>query len=566
MDIGKVKDLRDRHKLLFSAALVIPLLLLTWLFIPITFETNDDAYLMSCLSGAKTGKPEADTIFSLFLWGKLVSSLYALNVGIPWYTLIFMALITLSMITVCYCVVLSFPRWGGSFFFLLYFCMFLYYSAIFQYTVVSAYCGGAAVSLLLIDKKGEDKKHIIVKNILIFTFAFFAVNIRSRVGYLLLGSAAFAICLEIFAYLVFKDSDRQKIKRMVFSFLIILATVISSMAVNDIRESVEGWVDFREYNSERVNFTDYAKLDYESNEDLFEKIGWSEEFYELVKRWFFMDEAVNAETLRQINERSVHGSIRVGRSLLHEWFPKIDFQVKMWVLMMLFLLLDAVIHRGRSLRRSMISFLWMFVWFAETQYFGHTGRIAERAFEAWTLLAVIPSVLGTAGTCQTVEERKKSVAERVVIPVLLIAFGIVCVRHPNGGFLKAKEFSQARSESKIMAADVENYAIAHPKNIYITGLSIPREGGPWRVYDKGLPYNFIFWGGSFYNSPLYYAQLERNGLDHIYMEDFFDENIYFMAREEPDENLYHVMLEKFPGCKYEIVDKNDGFIVYQFLQ
>lgn len=566
MDAIKLRDLRDRHRLLLSVALVIPLLAFTWVLIPITFETNDDAYLMSCLSGAKTGKPEADTIFSLFLWGKIVSSLYTLNVGVPWYTLIFMALITLSLITVCYCVILSFPRCGGSLFCLLYFCMFLYYSVIFQYTVVSAYCGVAAVSLLLIDKKGEDRKYVLVKNILIFSFTFFAVNIRSRMGYLLLGSVAFAICLEILAYLLFRAGNRQKIKRMFFSFFIILATVIISMAANDIRESMEGWAAFREYNSERVRFTDYSKPDYESNQDLFERIGWSEEFYELVKRWFFMDETVNTETLRRINERSVRGSIRVGRSLLHEWFPKIEFQVKMWVLLLVFLLLEAAIHRERRLRRCMVSFLWLFVWFAETQYFGYKGRIAERAFEAWTLLAVVPSILGSAGSCETMEDRKRSVAERAAIPVLLIAFCIVCVIHPGGGFPGAKEFSLARGEGKIINAYVEEYVINHPENIYIAEMSVPREGEPWRVYDKGLPYNFIFWGGSFYHSPLYYEQLEKNGLEHIYMEDFFEGNIYFIAREKPDENLYHVMLEKFPECTYEIIEENNGFIVYKYLQ
>lgn len=565
--IMKTRDMRDKHRLLFSVVLVTVLLALTWTMIPITFETSDDAFMMSCLSGGKTGKPQADTIFSLFLWGRAVSALYLINAGIPWYTLIFLSLVALSLMTICYCVVSSFPEWGGSLFCLLYFCMFLYYSVIIQFTMISAYCGVAAVSLMLIGGGKEDRKQIIIKNAIIFFFAFFAFNIRSKVGYLILGNAAFAVCLEILKYLI-KVTDKRKIRNMAVSFFIMCIAAGISIGTNSIHESTDEWQKFREYHVERANFTDYSKLEYETNKDLFDEIGWSEKFYELVQQWFFMDETVNAETFRQINERNVHGSIRVGRSLLREWFPKIDFQVKAWVLLLLFLGIDAVRHRAGRFRKSIVSLLWLVVWFAETQYFGYTGRVMERAFEAWTLLAVIPSVLGVSGDCPGTEERAgerhNSAAENVIVSVLALALCIVCVWHSNGGYTRAKTFALARDEIKITQAQIEDYAMEHSENLYITGTSLSREGGPWRVYTESLPYNLIFWGGSAYNSPLYYAQLRKNGLEHIFMEDFFGEKICFIAREEPDESLYAVMEEKFPGCVCEVIDEKDGFIVYRY--
>lgn len=568
MDIlMKARDMQDSHKLLFSVVLVTVLLALTWMMIPITFETSDDAFMMSCLSGGKTGEPHTDTIFSLFLWGKALSVLYLVNAGIPWYTLIFLGLIAASLITICYCVLSFFPEWGGCLFGLLYFCMFLYYSAIVQFTMVSAYCGVAAVSLMLMDRKEESRKYSIIKNIILFSFAFFAVNIRAKVGYLMLGNAAFAVFLEGIRYLL-KAADMRKIKSMTVSLLLMCAAAGVSVGANRVYESRDDWREFREFHAERVNFTDYTKLDYESNKDLFEQIGWSENFYELVQNWFFMDEDVNAETLGQINERNVHGSIRVGRSLLREWFPKIDLQVRVWVVMLMFLVLVTVKQRAGGYRRSMVSFAWLFIWFVETQYFGYTGRVMERAFEAWTLLAVVPSVLGMAGECQKVEvksgEEKKRITENVIISVLALAVCILCARHPNGGYVRAKSFAQSRSEAKITQANIEDYAIEHPENIYISGTSLPREGGPWRVYTGGRPYNLLFWGGSYYHSPLYYEQLKRNGLEHIFMEDFFAENVYFIAREELDECLRNVMEEKFSGCTYTITEEGDGFVVYQF--
>lgn len=556
------KGLKDRHRLLFSAVLVTVLLAATWALIPITFETNDDESLMNYLSGAKTGKPEADTTLILFLWGKIVSSLYRITGAVPWYTLIFLALIALSLVTVCYCVVVSFPKWGGSLFCLLYFSMFLYYSVILQFTTVAAFCGVAAVSLLLIGREEETRKNIIIKNILIFSFMFCSVNIRMTVGYLVLGNAAFAICLEILRYL-FKTADKRKIKNMIISFLALLAAAAISIAVNNIHESLGEWEEFREYNSERVNFIDYSKPDYEPNKDLFDKIGWSEEFYELVQRWFFMDENINTETLRQINERNVHGPIHVGRTLLHEWFPNTEFQVKAWVLLLIVLLVDAV-RRREGRRRTMVSFLWLFVWFAETQYFGYTGRIMERALEAWTLLAVIPSILGTGGNCSVTEEGNRNRKENLILSGVALALCLMCACYPVGGYVRAKSFSLACSEAKIRWANIEDYAIAHQENVYIYGVPLSGGGSPFRVYTEGLPYNLIFWGGSFYNSPIYYAQIQKNGFEQIYMEDFFEENVYFIAGDTPDENLSHVMEEKFPGCTCEVTDEQDGFIVYKY--
>ena len=301
---------------------------MTWSLIPMVFETNDDLSMMGCLAGAWTGKPEADTVFSLFLWGKIVSFLYTVNVGMPWYTMIFLSLIFLSLTTVCYCLKEAFPKWGGSMFCLLYFCMFLYYSVVLQFTVVSAFCGVAALSVLLLEKRGKSLRDFIINNVIISFFMFFAINIRSEVGYLTLASAAFAVCLEVLRYLL-KAVDVQTLKRMAASFLMLCIMAGISVGAHKIHESQDGWDDFREFNAERVQFIDYLPLDYTSNRDLFDKIGWSEDFYNLVNHWFFMDETVNAETFRMINERKTPVPMGVKWALTHD-FPRIGFQAGVW--------------------------------------------------------------------------------------------------------------------------------------------------------------------------------------------------------------------------------------------
>ena len=86
---------------------------------------------------------------------------------------------------------------------------------------------------------------------------------------------------------------------------------------------------------------------------------------------------------------------------------------------------------------------------------------------------------------------------------------IMCLRHSSVGYAGAKAFSLTRSEARIVQANKEDYAMGHSGNVYIY---VPSAGGPWRAYIYGR---------------------------------FFEKNVYFIAEEEPDENLLNVM-EKIP--------------------
>ena len=558
----KVQTMNNSQRAMLSTVIVMALLILTWTLIPINFETNDDTGIMEYLSGARTGKPESDSIFSLFLWGKIVSTLYTINAGIPWYILIFLTLIALSLMAVCYCVISSVHNvWG--IFFPLYFMCFLYYSVIIQFTMVSAYCGIGAISLMLINKNEERRKYIVVKNLIIFLFMFFAVNIRLKIGYLILANTAGIVCFEIFKYLL-KASDKKKMKNIMVSFIVACVAVGISVSAHNIHESVTGWSDFREYHAQRANFTDYSKLDYEANKDLFDSIGWSEDFYGLVSGWFFMDENVNAETFRLINECNDHKPVDVDLDLLRIRYPRIGFQVIAWILLLIVFLIDKIKRHAGRYEESIISFLWLILWLTETLYFANSGRMQERAFEAWTLLALMPSFFEMLGSCLRVTREEKNMVRDVITFVSLFAICIICICYPNGVFAGAKALSAERNERKTLKVEVEDYVMEHPDNLYIYDRSLTMPGDPWIVYPEKKPYNLVFWGGSGYNSPLYYAQIERNGFEHIYGEDFFDEKISFMGKEEPHEDLIKVMDEKFPGCSCDVTDTGNGFIVYKF--
>jgi hypothetical protein len=63
-----------------------------------------------------------------------------------------------------------------------------------------------------------------------------------------------------------------------------------------------GWADYHEFNDLRARFTDYHRAHYdESTKDVFDRVGWSENDYEMLHRWFFLNEQLyNADKFRTI--------------------------------------------------------------------------------------------------------------------------------------------------------------------------------------------------------------------------------------------------------------------------
>ena len=72
-------------------------LLLAVCFLPIAFETNDDAMMMLLASGQYTGTPEAFLVFINVIYGYIVSKLYFILPGFAWYTLLFLWLQFVSL-------------------------------------------------------------------------------------------------------------------------------------------------------------------------------------------------------------------------------------------------------------------------------------------------------------------------------------------------------------------------------------------------------------------------------------------------------------------------------------
>ena len=366
---------------ILAAVIVVLCMGISLALIPVSFETNDDAGIMGYVSGARTGEPEADTIFSLFLWGKLQASLYALAPGIPWYTIAFLLLVAVSQ-WIFFTEVLRLTGradrlWFGVLYSAaLYALLFLYYSVRLQFTVVSAFCGAAALTLALVRCREESLKKLLPWELVVFLLTMFSVNIRSKVALLLLGSGIGVCGIEFLFLLLSRFSARQKrvLRNALVSLLVMTAAVMLSLGADRIHMNrSEGWKEFRQFHIQRAGYTDYGKLRYWDYEDLYRSVGWGPYLFRMVNGWFFMDEAVTEDAFQTVNEftRTVDQD-RIGSALRRWWKtgvgqnPMLVFQSAVWVGMLAYHGLFPALRGKKKNRRAFCPVIWFGAFLAET--------------------------------------------------------------------------------------------------------------------------------------------------------------------------------------------------------
>ena len=86
--LEKDKKTRKRERVcrvFVSLSVSAALLAIVWCRTCIYFETNDDRYIASILSGAVTGSPDAHVIYMNYLLSLPLSLLYRFTVEVPWY-------------------------------------------------------------------------------------------------------------------------------------------------------------------------------------------------------------------------------------------------------------------------------------------------------------------------------------------------------------------------------------------------------------------------------------------------------------------------------------------------
>lgn len=554
-------------------------LFLTWSINPIFYETNDDTGIMAFVAGFKTGTPTPGTIFCNVIWGGVISCLYRLNSSISWYVLAYMLLTLLSLSVLCHSCMNIFSKdikqsISILIFLWFYLAIFFFHCVGFQFTTMSAICGMGSIIIAHypFENDGNFKlRKADIGRILLFILLFiFSCNIRPKIGYM--------ACLGLFfSYIINRYLFRYQISKL-YLYIGGIISVLSYIT-NRMWEHINKWEAFRLYHIQRALWTDYSHISFHDNPELYQSVGWSENLYNLAGNWFFIDENINDRTFTIINEATEHirQTFSIKQQIINslQYLFNLDKQTKIVVIylivIMLWVLFNVMSMKAWHILWGLcvyvsLGFLFLF-------YFAWKGRLVYRVTDSTIFLFFVPGIVFTLKTLFNNQADK--ITKQVLYInkgklLVLIAFftvGILfSIISPSGlaQMTHLNAISESRRNNENLKEKLEQYAIQNQKNLYIYENSLGVAGNPFTTYPERKPYNLMFWGGSGMYSPLYYEQLRANGFQTLYPEDFFRNNVYFLAGSEPSEILINYMSDKFENCDCQIIDRQEGFIVYQF--
>lgn len=549
-------------------ASIIPFLLLsiTWLNIPIGFDTNDDIGMMSYISGLRTGTSTQLPIYTSILYGTIITFLYQIHNSSPWYIISYMTLSWLTMSILCFYCLHLFRRddcsrkfstntfSGIMLFCMLYYCVFCYYTTLFQFTTTPSICGFAAILLMTIAPKGNRSLFVLTTILL-----FFADTIRHQIGYL----TTFAFVLAF--VLMYACKIKANIKYVVIALIVLI--IVRSF--NAGYERLTNWGDYRKLHHERNYWMAYPHIKYDQNNEIYNVVGWDKNMYRLAKSWFFMDQKLNDfRVFSAIN--SMSGDSIAPTPL----FPKFE---QCWLFLketvkskrnlwcfstfaIIFFLIFQCLFWKHDLNYLTIIVSAVIVTLCALCYFAYLGRLPCRVVFAIFVLCLLPSLL--IGLRKLLYTTRLTPSFYCIALTVMICMIIYSFCGENGAFNYTYVQACNRRSWQSSTNRIVDYIETNKNNIYIYDSGCAIKMG---LLNKPHQ-NFLCWGGALAYSPAFFAQLRANGRTNLYSDSFFDSNIYFLTtRSEPNETLVAYMRDKFGGnVDTEIIMQQPDFTVYRF--
>ncbi len=555
-----------------------------WMLVNPKFPTNDDYGLMSILAGYKSGTPIAVPFYCEYLYSFFISGLYKITGQIPWYIIVLMTLMIVNCLCLFYTIkkmVIAAPikKYKGITYCLIFISLLLAFYCFnlvyITYSIVPAVCG-TSIILLILTTKNEDVP--LTKNTItgiIFVLFFFAWNIRRQTGYVVLVSVIFAI---IFAYF----SKNISIKRCLFWAIGVIAIAILSVYVDWYSGTGNGWNEFTLFYDACGQYTDYTHLTYEEAPELYQSLGWDENLYTLVNKWFFMDEKVDLNSFDILNQ-SVDNQTFYGyssrRALIAGMFGIlkassvwIRFFLALWfitVILVSIFKLSSNYDSYSELKDVFGTIIFMLIGYAFIAYLLMRGRFLDRAVYPVFFCTMIPSLVICLRIVLNISAKARN-RQNVINPKKIIVIShlfifIVFIIAALGGVSTAN-WNKYNPESSNIKKKLEQYVIDNDEYFYISDVSLTMPGDPFTVYPDHKPTNYTFWGGTFLKSPLYYEQIKQYGFDSFSKSDFIKNNVRFISLAGPNDVFLDYMREEYPDCRVEITDQASGFIIYRYLE
>lgn len=611
---------------LAAAALGI---LIAFVLIPSFHPTNDDPYIQQILAGGVSSEPTANIFFVNYALCWIISRLFVLAPEVPWWSLFQLAVLFLAAALFGRTVlVLVRSRWRSlpigqeaAVLALLDAGLFGVLVSRLQFTTTSSLLVAVAIisTCCWRDDERDLRGGMFTRLVLPITLGSVGFAIREQSGYLGLffwGLAA----LACYAGAKGGWKSRLGLARAALAPLAGTLVVVAALAgIHAAAYASPEWAAQREVASQLARFTDYPRTPYEENPSLYDSVGWDADLLDMAGDWFFLDERINADSLRAINEanhKNIENLMSNPIGTLKSRLLDLGQQTPLAYVAL------AICVGLLALRCSPDTISRLFVWVAVgamlafLAYLTIRGRLPERAIYSVTipgtmmlaslalrgandaktsagktslfvfafLAAVTGLVLGALGggtgklACGLAVVACAAVCVEALSPrahmrfgakatcglalAILLVFPLAAASRQYGWLSDDYALMSDRQETTEAFYD---YVEAREDTLFIYSADTSLTSqDPWQMR---WPKNQTAWGGWRYSYAWFDEALKEAGFGgRPTSEDLLSDNVRFVSgSRETDETMLRYMNDTFGSVEMRLVETlSDGVFIYQF--
>ncbi len=576
-----------RLLLLFSVVFnLVAFLLVIAIYTPVWY-TNDDYRMMTIVSGAYTGSPNADIVFMRYPIGLMLSALYSLTTQIPWYGLFTMLCMFVPSCIFCHYIVKKAylknrTLLGVCIYALAFLFLIRKYICLPQFTLTSAFMGVGAIVLLLEMPSNKNIKQIVLAVIC----AVISFSVRSKGFYLLIPAMALIIIVRLV------NEKGTKIWQPFVSVCLAVIVLCGSVYAVDYLawNRSEGYQQFKSFNIARSTVYDYGSIpSYYDNMPFYVSNGISETAYRSISsRYLDLEESVDTATLEAIGDyikeiRTGSGSFtkRLNKAFeetIEYWLDSGDEIVKYSAIFVFVLLGIYLIYSIKKKKLNVVFPLVVAGFVLESVYLEFSGRLIVRLVD---MLLLSAGVVGCLAIVDVLEVKKTTVTEYIsalwkkkkdFVCLSLVALSVVAVVFLSvinlNTALKDKYYSATVTQNSRLDT-LKNYAKLNPDSFffYDSGDFISCTEYVFKTYDEGEILNHDSMGSWNCNSPTYFernAQFGFTSSAHGLTND--DCDVYFVTTTDPKISITKTLKDNY-NKKLQMVDaiQSNNYVLHIYM-
>jgi hypothetical protein len=567
----KVYDKWKKYKIVPAALFSALFIFLVWYKSGIYFETNDDRYIASILSGVITGSPNAHVYHINFLLSFPVSVLYRISNIIPWYGLMligFQWVSYMGILNSIYARCINYVQMAAGTLMTGMFCLSYYYMlGELEFTSTAMLLAMSGYFVLIMYRDNNTGK----APVLFFLFELSALLLRSQ-AMLIVQPMGAAVWIGLNIPWNKKDAIRKA--GDIASAFVVLAGVLFVSICGNAAGGYYGtdWRLYKEYNDYRVELFDYyGKPDYDSVKAVLDKYRVSEAQYNAYLEYTVINDYITNECEKELTEyvskderNRISEALEGVKSLYLEDYQWNINRFSMCAFIILVIL--TIVYRRFKLLLPGIGLVaaQVFTW----SVLFYRGRVLMRvtvpvfACSALLCMALIIECVSRNDKSEILSSgMKKQNIVVAVCCVILIFTGFSSARQQYRYIHEANEGQSIFMEGM---REIIAYCEAHGDNRYILeSVSMGNYHGS--ALESGIyhPSNYVFSGGWFSNMPDVRKRMETylNETEDMYLIIYSDGN----EAEHPSVKYLEEYMGKSAECVDTIVTSPGGtYTVYRF--